>query len=307
MSMSLFCSGGSASYTCSDLVQCCAAQSCNNTEIHSCLYKYPKPETKYPVNLENVTSPAGNDTYCGTNGEWGPCEMAWFFDLTGCCKSEGDGYTSEGYFQVPATDTESLSASLAMHPFSVLPLDPHGGPIKTPGETNSGLSASNSASPTLPAAQNSVTLTLSVSQNSVASTSGLGNLPTRTPVGQPLSQNSKSSNTAAVAGGIAGGIVGLALLLAVLAICYRRRPTQLLKNTDQGKLSTWVSGQARAIGSGGRELEEIKQGPSPSNYTSFIQACVKLITSSSNFTLASTLILAFAPTTRLHTLQTARQ
>ena len=307
MSMGLFCSGKSASYACSDVLNCCAVQSCNNTELPSCLHQFPKPATKYPVNIENFTSPAGNDTHCDTKADWGACEIDFFFEFTGCCKSKGDEDTSEGYFQVPTADTESLSASLAMHPFSVLPLDPHGGPIETPGETNSGLSASNSASPTLPAAQNSVTLTLSVSQNSVASTPVLGSLPTRTLVGQTVSQTTKSSNTAAVAGGIAGGIVGLALLLAVLAICYRQRITRLLKGTDQGKLATWGSGQARATGAGGRELEEIKQGPSPSNYTLFPQQCDKLTISCSIFTSSSTLTLAFTSTTRLHTLQTARQ
>ena len=146
-------------------------------------------------------------------------------------------------------------------------------------------------------------------QNSAALTSVLNSGPGATHTDQPDLQNNRAapkSNTAAVAGGIAGGVVGLALLLAVLAICYRQRITGPLKGTDQRKLPTWGIGQARAIGAGGGELEEIKPGPSPSNYILFPRPCIKLITFSSILTFTSTLIMAFT-STRLHTLQTTRQ
>ena len=101
-------------------------------------------------------------------------------------------------------------------------------------------------------------------QSFTSPASGLGSSSTRTPVGLPVSKHTKASNTASVAGGVTGGIVAIALLLAIFVIYHRWRTTGPLRNRDQKKFSIWGSGQARPIDAGAAELQEIKQGPSPS-------------------------------------------
>ncbi|KAF6219475.1 hypothetical protein HO133_003942 [Letharia lupina] len=75
------------------------------------------------------------------------------------------------------------------------------------------------------------------------------------------------SNTAAIAGGVVGGIVGLALLLALLTIHRRWRTTRRLQDMGEGRSPTWGSGNARSLQPGEAELEEMKQGPSPTSST----------------------------------------
>ena len=161
-------------------------------------------------------------------------------------------------------------------------------PLLRSTETNPQSATSSPASPSTSsrAMQSSGTTTSTTdplrAPNPAARTSVSSSGQLATPTSPQVLQNNRAapkSNTAAVAGGIAGGIIGLALLLTVLAICSRRRTTRTLRGTDQGKLPVWGSGQARTIGAGGGELEEIKQGPSPSICNLFLRLCVKLTTS----------------------------
>ena len=71
------------------------------------------------------------------------------------------------------------------------------------------------------------------------------------------------TNTAAIAGGVVGGAVGLALLVGLLAICCRRR-TSNARHLDEVRSPAWGMGQNRSIHPNDAELDEMKQGASPS-------------------------------------------
>lgn len=74
------------------------------------------------------------------------------------------------------------------------------------------------------------------------------------------------SNSTAIAGGVTGGIVGLALLVGLLAICCRRRNARP-QHTVEGRSSALGSGQPRSLQADSAELEEMKQGPTPSRWS----------------------------------------
>ena len=277
--------------------ECCSSNICNNGTSNSCR----RDDSTSSSATVNFTYYDSNCQEAYDDHEWGACPIAVLslpFNLigpsNGCCKNEtlrctncSQTDSNQSYLLDGATRAEVPSTTIFPPPSIESPvgsLSVSGKATDTPGGLDSGSAQATAISTSL--------------------------LPIATTASKPVPPTYKpatKTNTAAVAGGIAGGIIGLALLLAVLAICYRRRPTRPLKLMDQRKLPTWGSGQARAIGADGGELEEIKQGPSPSNCTLFPRPSVKLIKLSSNFTLASTLTLAFTSTTRLHTLQNARQ
>ena len=79
----------------------------------------------------------------------------------------------------------------------------------------------------------------------------------------PRATSTPETNSAAIAGGVAGGIVGLALLVGILAICYRRQ-TSRVRHVDEGRSPSWALGHGHSIHPNDAALEQIKQGASPS-------------------------------------------
>ena len=181
--------------------------------------------------------------------------------LQGCCKNTTRhciNCTSSQPFLISLEfETETPSATLSQYtptaPTMVLTPSSAANPADEFGGANLGSSASSSAPQTS-----------STAQFFASPTSGLGSSSKGPPVGLPASRPTKSSNTATVAGGVTGGLVALALLLAILVHYRRWRATGPLQTTNQTKFSIRGSGRARPIDAGAAELQEIKQGPSPS-------------------------------------------
>ncbi len=93
-------------------------------------------------------------------------------------------------------------------------------------------------------------------------------------------QPGPKSNTAAIAGGVAGGCVGLALLVGILVICCRRRITKPRQHMNEARSPTWALGKAPSRTRNDSELEEMKQGPSPSKLRQLsLRSYVELIAS----------------------------
>ena len=79
----------------------------------------------------------------------------------------------------------------------------------------------------------------------------------------PTATSAPEKHTAAIAGGVVGGVVGLALLVGLIAICCHRR-TDKARRLDEVNSPAWGMGQNRSIHPNDAELEEMKQGASPS-------------------------------------------
>lgn len=250
MSNASACSTGTQLYVfCSSEIKHCCTNSTNEACYDNPYYDCPRVPPYYNQFSEDWNA-SSLKIECQVYTPFLVCDKLWA-SYNDCCNSDSHKCVC------PQGEAPSQSVSFYLSteskPQSAATTSPH--VIESSGLSSTTTSTAGPFGAQIPPARPSV-----LSSARLAT-------PLATPTGRQDLQNSRAApkaNTAAVAGGIAGGIIGLALLLAVLAICYRRRPTRPLKNTDQGKLPRWGAGQARAIGAGGGELEEIKQGPSPS-------------------------------------------
>lgn len=218
-----------------------------------------------------------NPQDCRQGGSWYTCPFTTPPPFMGCCKSYpcSDGCPPENL-------TESFLAFNSSDDLDFGFLSAIGASI--PSTTSSSIS-SFASSPTstntadTPAGANTVA---SAAQGFHTSISLSGSATTVNAAGQSVIHAVTSppkSNTAAIAGGVVGGVVGLALLLALLTIHRRWRPTRPLQDVGEGGSPTWGSGNARSLQSGEAELEEMKQGPSPSKRTLSLRPCIELTAS----------------------------
>lgn len=213
-------------YVCSGLVAYCPPGTCNFV----CPNSNPKPASF------NATCSGNGDCHAGSNRT--ACDDTNWSTRKGCCESHFDGCDGDcpqGNFTI-----------------SYFPLDPDASSTSSPMPTN--IATSPAVIPT--------------AQGSATSTSVSGSVPAATPAGQSAFHTATpapKSNNGAIAGGVVGGVAGLALLVAVLAIYCRRRTSRPLQDMDEGRSATRDSGVARSSQPNiDAELEEIKQGHSPS-------------------------------------------
>ncbi|KAF6228570.1 hypothetical protein HO173_011873 [Letharia columbiana] len=251
------CPGGGRFQVChlrNRFVGCCSTSACTDGCPHDDL----RPASFNPhIRSQNQD--------CRQGGLWYNCLFTNSPGFMGCCKSNpcSDGCP-------PGNLTESFLAFNSSDDFDFGFLSAIGASI--PSTTSSSIS-SFASSPTsintadTPAGANTVA---SAAQGFHTSISLSGSATTVNAAGQSVIHAVTSppkSNTAAIAGGVVGGIVGLALLLALLTIHRRWRTTRPLQDVGEGRSPTWGSGNARSLQSGEAELEEMKQGPSPTSST----------------------------------------
>lgn len=180
---------------------------------------------------------------CPTGVHWWKCWNATAGSIMGCCKNIS-------CFHGCQKGTSTLNPTVAAEIISAI----HSGVPRLPS-SSTGSSSTSVSGPT---------------STIVASTPALisGSKTTVAPTDQSVVQTPNpvpNSNNAAIAGGIAGGIVGLALLVALLAICYRRRTTRSQQHMNEGRSSRSGTGQARSLRCDDAELEEMKQGSPPTS------------------------------------------
>lgn len=268
------CPSGGRFYACPTFLGCCAIETCS-IDLDRC----PTDELK-PASFNATYSGSGK---CHT-GSWMACQNTTL-SFMGCCKSDnhcasgcppGDltpGHLSDQHILVPLSSATATSITNPERPYALFTM-----PTDTPdasGETVPGTSTA---------------------QGFATSASVPDSVPAAITTGQSGLQTAKSvprSNTAAIAGGVVGGIVGLAFLVALLAIYCRRRFTRPPQDIDDGRTSTLGTGNVRALRPNNAELEEIKQGPSPSKCTITIGACIDLMASLQHLRLCVRLHLHF--------------
>ena len=227
---------------------CCFHPACSDS-ISDCQEDGPTPERSTPGHHGNTQS-----ENCAQGGSWWTCPNTnpLFDALMDCCAGIlcSDTHSclqaniTQAYHALNSSDANFLSALL----------------FSTPSTTSSPTSRF-----TWPRPPAGVYQVASAAQNSATSISLPGSTPTETAAGQSTlrpATPAPKSNTTAIAGGVAGGIVGLALLVALLTICCRRRTTGPQTHMDEGNSPTWGQGNARSSQPGDAEQEEIKQGPS---------------------------------------------
>ena len=207
----------------------------------------PTPESTTPSNHGNTHS-----ENCAQSGSWWTCPNKYplLVALKDCCAGT---LCTDSCLQANTTQI--------YHAFNLSDADF----LLTLGFSTPSTTSCPNNGFTLPYTPAGVEQIASAAQKSVTSTSPPGNTPTGTAAGQSTlgpTTPAPKSNTAAIAGGVAGGIVGLALLLALLAICCRRRINRPQRHMDEGKYPRWGPGNARSSQPGDAEQEEIKQGPS---------------------------------------------
>ena len=236
---------------------CCSSPICHNVTINSNSCPREKQSNVTVTVIRYKTSGcfvSGDDPYLN----WNQCPPTLSYlidDPQSCCMNETSQCTSCS--QVESNQSWFLILDAGSE---VSPSSPVNSPSASSNTTDTSGEANLTSTTKISATPTSSTAQIAATQNSVSDSQS-----TTTPVGRPVSSDSRSSNTAAVAGGVTGGIVALALLLAILVVYCRRRITGPLKNADQRKISTWGSGEAHPIQAGDAELQEIKQGRSPSN------------------------------------------
>ena len=264
------CPSGGQFYACPSFIGCCITQTCNNLDRCS-------DDNLRPASLNASYS---NKGHCRAGSSWKVCENT-LFSFMGCCKGDIDpclyGCPQEdltparlSFNEDIATDLSSTAAPLIPYtglPFALLPTftetpDIPEGMVPVTS-TAQGSATSSSIPNTIPA----------VNQAANTATNTAGQSPLQTAKSAPR------SNTAAIAGGVVGGIVVLGCLLALLAIYGRRRIARPMQDIDDRRYPALGTGSVRALQPDNAELEEMKQGPSPSKCIISIEACIALTVS----------------------------
>ena len=221
-------------------VGCCSTSACPDG-AQGCPRDHLRPASFNPdIRYQNQD--------CRQGGPWYNCPFTTPPPFMGCCKSNPCSHGCPP--EIPSTTSSSIS-SFASSPTSTNTADTPAG-ANTVASAAQGLHTLSGSVPTVNAAAQSVIHAVT---------------------------SPPKSNTAAIAGGVVGGIVGLALLLALLAIHRRWRTTRPLQDMGEGRSPTWGSGNARSLQPGEAELEEMKQGPSPSKRTLSLRPCIELTAS----------------------------
>ena len=219
----------------------------------------------------NFNATSSGENKCRPGRTWVGCEYITSL-YVGCCKSHpcSDGSPPENLTQSKLAVNSSGAGYL---------------PSTTEFWIPSPTSRSPPSVPTFTTEANTFT-SISVPESPPAATTAPQPGQTTKPV--------PTRNTAAIAGGVIGGVVGLALLVAVLALCCRRRTIRPQQRMDEGRSPTWSSGQIR-------ELDEMKQGQSPCKSQGLsIQLYIELNASLQHLRLRLCLRLRPHPCFKLH-------
>lgn len=242
-------------WICDDLIGCCKSDSCNG------LWKDTNEKPRF-VTFEATFY--HNGTYRASNN--GTCEY-FSSSSNSCCDS--DSYTCP--VNCPHELPKDLLSDI-FHPTTSPSIARTSSKLSSSTSSPQYLEMSSSVSssvPTTTAASQSTPLNDTPASSSVSSSIAATTVedqptrPTDTHSSASTNTPTSKSNSTAIAGGVAGGIVGLALLVGLLAICCRRR-TARPQQTVEGRSSVLGSGQPRSLQTDSAELEEMKQGPTPS-------------------------------------------
>ena len=255
-------------YACSGFSGCCTNKLCNG-DGH-CPTENFQPAS---VNISDTRK-----IYCRAGINLEKCNQS-APSLRGCCNSGGNacsdrcpqGDLTQGFLHydliaviaIPSAQAPPISQGSSLF-----------GPLPTSTNTADAPSWGGGSVQGAPTAQGSSSPTSVSSKVQAAATAS--QLPSQSPTQTAIPVS--KTNTPAIAGGVVGGIVGLALLIGLLFICCRRRTTKPGQQIEKGSSPTWSSEQARSIETDDAELEEMKQGPSPSKSHQLpIQSCIELI------------------------------
>ena len=229
-SNSSLCPNDGQFYVCSGHLGCCTIEPCDGGD--DCPYVDPEPAS--------FNASSSGEYTCRAGSKWVGCEYMTTSCIL-CCKSH---------------------------------LCSHGGPPKnlTQGELAINSSGAGYGLSTIevwmpsPMLLSTASIPTSTNEaNTFTSISVSESLPAATTAPQPEQaiKPGPEPSTAAIAGGVAGGVVGLALLVALFAICCRRRNTRPQQRLDERRSPTWSSERSRVIQPNAAELDEMKQGQSP--------------------------------------------
>ena len=259
------CPSGGQFYACASFIGCCMTQTCNKLDRCS-------DDSLRPASFNVSYSKKG---HCNADSNWIECEHT-LHSFMGCCKSninpclygcpQGDLTPARLSFNQDIAG-DFLSTAGPLIPYTGSPTS-----IKTPDVPEGIVPATSTAqgSATSSSIPTSVP-TVNQAANTAENTAGQSPLQT--------AKSAPRSNTAAIAGGVVGGIVGLGCLLALLAIYCRRRIARPIQGIDDGRYPASGTGSVRALQPDNAELEELKQGPSPSKCMFSIGLCIELTVS----------------------------
>ncbi len=257
------CPSGGQFYACFSFVGCCTTQTCDN-------FDHCSDDNLRPASFNASYS---NEGYCHGGSSWMACEHT-LSSFMGCCKDNNINTCRDGCPQEDLTPARLSFNQNIVDEFSstAVPFVPYTGSptsIKTEGmvpvtSTARGSATSSSIPDNIP----TVNQAANTAKNTAANTAGQSPLQT--------AKSPPRSNTAAIAGGVVGGIVGLGCLLALLAIYRRRRIARPIQGIDDGRYPALGTGSVRALQPDNAELEEMKQGPSPSKCIFSSGLCIEL-------------------------------